>query len=92
MSSAILIALLVAADPPVLEVTADDTVVTESCRISIPEGLVIRDANGDGVIHVGADSVTLDFNSSPGALRARRPARRSIAWTVSGSGSTIITA
>jgi len=37
---------------PVVEVTLDDTVIDTSCTVVIPEGLVIEDANGDGVLHM----------------------------------------
>jgi parallel beta-helix repeat protein len=46
---------------PVLVVTEDDTKVTESCRIVIPEGLVIRDANNNGVLHVESDGIAVVF-------------------------------
>ncbi len=57
---------------PVLEVTRDDTVVTRSCRIVIPPGTVIADANTNGVLHVAADRITLEF--APGSeLRGAPP-------------------
>lgn len=46
---------------PVKVVTEDDTAITESCRIVIPEGLVIRDANGDGVLHIESDGIAVVF-------------------------------
>ncbi|MAG55904.1 MAG: hypothetical protein CMJ83_06405 [Planctomycetes bacterium] len=46
---------------PDLLVTKDDTVVDRSCRIVIPNGTVITDANGNGVIHVKAANVEITF-------------------------------
>ncbi len=57
---------------PVLEVTHDDTPVTRSCRVVIPPGTVIADANTNGVLHVRADGVTIEF--APGSeLRGAPP-------------------
>ena len=60
---------------PILELTADDTIVRESARIVIPPGTVLRDVAGDGVIQVAADDVRLVFEpgsvldgAAPGAL------------------------
>lgn len=65
---AVLIALLggPAADPnlPVVQVTADDTVITQSCRIVIPPDTVIADTNNDGVIQVRAADVHLLFDEN----------------------------
>ena len=44
-----------------LEVTHDDTVITQSCRIVIPVGRVIVDANTNGVIQIAADGITVEF-------------------------------
>jgi len=46
---------------PVMVVTEDDTKITESCRIVIPDGVVIRDANGDGVLHIESDGIAIVF-------------------------------
>ncbi|MBX3746493.1 MAG: right-handed parallel beta-helix repeat-containing protein [Verrucomicrobiae bacterium] len=46
---------------PTLVLTEDDTVVRESCEVAIPAGTVIRDANGDGVLRVEADDITIRF-------------------------------
>lgn len=45
---------------PVVEVLADNTVIDRSCRLSIPNPL-IADTDGNGVIHVVADNITIDF-------------------------------
>jgi hypothetical protein len=59
-----------AADLPVVVVDRDDVVITESCRVVIPEGMVIADTNGDGVIHVRADGVRVEF--APGSVLVGR--------------------
>ena len=48
-----------AAPLPVVVVTRDDTVLTQSCRVVFPA--VIPDANGNGVVHVGASGITVEF-------------------------------
>ena len=58
---------------PVLQVTHDDTVITQSCWVEIPPSAVIADTNGNGVIHIGADGITIRFR--PGSvLRGADPA------------------
>ena len=42
---------------PELVVRADDTRVERSCRLVVPEGLVLEDVAGDGVVQVVADDV-----------------------------------
>lgn len=56
--------------PIVLE--HDDTVVTESCVIMIPAGTVIEDRNGDGVVQVAADGITVSFTEAS-LLRGAAP-------------------
>lgn len=57
---------------PVLEVTRDDTLITRSCRVVIPPGTVIADVNTNGVLHVAADGITIEF--APGSeLRGATP-------------------
>jgi parallel beta-helix repeat protein len=51
---------------PVLILEHDDTVITESTLIVIPEGLVIEDQNGDGVIHIASDRIAVAF--APGSI------------------------
>lgn len=51
---------------PVVRVSADNTVIDRSCVVEIAPGAVIADADGDGVIHVRADGVTVEF--APGAV------------------------
>ena len=62
------------ADLPVVEVTADDTVITKSCRVVIAEGAVIEDAKGDGVIQIGAPDIRVEF--APGAVLRGSPKDR----------------
>lgn len=50
-----------AADLPVVRITADDTRIDRSCRVVVPSGVIIPDANGDGVIHIAADDITIEF-------------------------------
>lgn len=57
---------------PVLEVTQDDTVITRSCRVVVPPGVVIADANTNGVLHVAADHITIEF--APGSALRGAPA------------------
>jgi parallel beta-helix repeat protein len=62
-------------DLPTIEVTADDTVITESCRVVIPPDLVIEDVNDDGVIQIGASDIEIEF--VPGSvLRGTPPGTR----------------
>lgn len=63
-----LLALLIAphADLPVVVVDRDNVRITESCSVRIPEGSIIADADGDGVIHVAADDIMIRFE--PGAV------------------------
>ncbi|MFN0059108.1 MAG: right-handed parallel beta-helix repeat-containing protein [Planctomycetota bacterium] len=46
---------------PELQVASDDTVVDHSCRLTIAPGLVIHDANANGVIQVRGDNLTIEF-------------------------------
>jgi parallel beta-helix repeat protein len=46
---------------PVVVVTGDDTVIRESCIVRIAPDAVIADSNGDGVIHIEADGITVAF-------------------------------
>jgi parallel beta-helix repeat protein len=54
-------AVVAGADRPTITVTAPNTVLTQSCRVVIPQGLVIRDAGDQGVIVVGAPNIEIDF-------------------------------
>ncbi len=67
-----LLAVIAAAQPPVVEVSRDNTTITESCIIRIAPGAVIEDADGDGVIHIKADAVTVEFEAGS-VLRGAKP-------------------
>ncbi len=58
--------------PAVVAVVADDTVIDRSCVVRIAPGAVIPDVNGDGVIHIRADGVTVSFE--PGSALRGAPA------------------
>lgn len=55
------LALGQATELPTLVVDRDDVRIDRSVRVVIPEGTVIEDAQRDGVIHVVADGVTVEF-------------------------------
>jgi hypothetical protein len=58
----LMIALAAAgAERPTIEVTAPNTVITQSCRVVIPPGAVIRDVNEQAVIRVGAPNIEIEF-------------------------------
>src|ERR1041385_1229661 len=46
---------------PTMILRADDTTIDHSCRVEIPPKMFIRDTNGDGVIHITADNITVEF-------------------------------
>lgn len=54
-------ALTTQAAQPVVKLIADDTPISESCRIEIPPGTIIEDKNGDGVLHVNAPGIVVEF-------------------------------
>ncbi len=67
-AAARLLALMVSvaatgAEWPIIEVTAPNTVITQSCRVVIPPGAVIRDVRDQGVIRVGAPNIEIEFVS-----------------------------
>ena len=47
--------------PPIVEVTSDDVVISQSCRVVIPAGTVIEDANNNGVIQITAGNIVVEF-------------------------------
>jgi parallel beta-helix repeat protein len=75
LTLSILCAALAAAEPPVITVSADDTRIDRSCIIRIDPDVVIEDANGDGVIHIVADGITVEFEE--GSQLRGAPADRS---------------
>ncbi len=46
---------------PDVIVDRDNVVIKESCRIVIPPGTVIRDSDDNGVLHIDADNITVEF-------------------------------
>ncbi len=46
---------------PEVVVANDDARITSSCIVRIAQDAVIADANGDGVIHIEADGITVEF-------------------------------
>jgi len=46
---------------PLFVLTVEDSKLARSCRVRIPPGVVLHDAEGDGVLQVVADGVTLEF-------------------------------
>lgn len=61
---------------PEVHVTGDDVSVTKSCRLVIDPGTVIPDANGNGVIHVNASDVVIEFGKGSvlrGSAEGTRP-------------------
>ena len=54
-------AAVAAVDRPTITVTTPNTVLTQSCRVVIPPGLVIRDVSDQGVIVVGAPDIEIEF-------------------------------
>ncbi|MBX3391289.1 MAG: right-handed parallel beta-helix repeat-containing protein [Phycisphaeraceae bacterium] len=58
---------------PEVTVTSDNTLITSSCRIVIPPGTVLADADGDGVIQVRGDNITVEF-AAGSELRGASPA------------------
>jgi parallel beta-helix repeat protein len=60
-----------AAELPRLTLTTDDTRISESCLVEIPADLVIADTNQNGVLHVAADGVRVEF--APGTVLRGAP-------------------
>jgi len=50
-----------AASPPEFRIASDDVRISQSCRIVIDPATVVEDRNGNGVIHVAASNVTIEF-------------------------------
>lgn len=68
----ILAAGLEPSELPELRVTRDNVVIVESCRVVIPEGCIIEDTDDNGVLHIQAAGITVEF--APGSeLRGARP-------------------
>src|SRR5690606_8393416 len=50
-----------AAGQETVTIARDNTVIDRSCRVVVPPGMVIEDTDGNGVIHITADGVTVEF-------------------------------
>lgn len=48
---------------PIVEVTNDNTKITESCLVRIEPGAVIADSDNNGVIQIDADDITVKFEA-----------------------------
>ncbi|MHC4823239.1 MAG: NosD domain-containing protein [Planctomycetota bacterium] len=57
---------------PVVEVVEDNTRIDQSCVVRISPDLVIADEDGNGVIHIGADEITVVFEKGT-VLRGAAP-------------------
>lgn len=66
MLAHLITALLLVApqDQPVVIVDKDDVEISVSCKVVIPKDKVIRDANGNGVIHVTRPGISIDFSGA----------------------------
>ncbi len=51
---------------PILEVSKDNTRITASCLVRIAPNVVITDSDGNGVLHVAADHIHVEFE--PGTV------------------------
>lgn len=60
------------ADLPTVTVSADNTRITQSCRVVIPPGQTLIDADGNGVIQIAASNVTVEF-APESVLRGAAP-------------------
>ncbi len=58
----------------VIEVASGPVVITRSCRIVIPPGTVLEDADGGGVLRIAASDVEVEF--ADGSVLAGAPAGR----------------
>lgn len=50
-----------AAEVPDVVVKSDNVEITASCRVVVPPGTVIKDADGNGVIHIKGTGITVTF-------------------------------
>ncbi|HEX2837152.1 MAG TPA: right-handed parallel beta-helix repeat-containing protein [Phycisphaerales bacterium] len=48
-------------DVPIVHVTRDNTVIDRTCSLVIDPAAVIEDSDGNGVIHIAADNITVSF-------------------------------
>ena len=68
-SAGLLLATSPALAAPVITLSKDDTVITQSCVVEIAS--VVEDANQNGVLHIKADNITVRFKNGS-ALRGAK--------------------
>src|SRR5437868_4815288 len=61
MLSIAFLACALAQPAPVTRIEHDDTRIASSCVVVVPRGSVVADANGNGVIQIDADGITVEF-------------------------------
>jgi parallel beta-helix repeat protein len=61
MVNLVFLCAVVAAEPPVVSVTQDHTKLAQSCTVRIAPDAVISNSDGEGVIQIDADGVTVEF-------------------------------
>ncbi|MHC4946658.1 MAG: right-handed parallel beta-helix repeat-containing protein [Planctomycetota bacterium] len=88
---AAILAPLPAAPPPLVVVDRDNVEITADCRVRVTAPIIV-DADGNGVIHVTGDDVTVAFEATP--LRGAAPdlapdRRRGTGIRVTGRGVTL---
>lgn len=72
---------------PEVVVDHDDFIIDRSCRVRMPKGLILTDANLNGVVHIRADDITVEFVEGEAELIA---AERGTPWdTLAGIGIII---
>lgn len=76
-------------DPPRIVVTADNTQITRSCIIEIPPGISIPDADGNGVIHITAPGIRVEFAKGSELWGGPRPSGEVVGVWDSYSGTGI---
>ena len=62
---------VIAANPPVVTIDRDNVQISESCIVEIRADL-IQDKDNNGVIHVAADGITIEFSNEHRELIACR--------------------
>jgi len=51
---------------PAVEVRGSPTVITQSCRVVIPPGLILADPNGQGALQIRGSNLEVEF--APGSI------------------------
>jgi parallel beta-helix repeat protein len=58
---AVFLAASAIAGKPTLEILSGQLVITQSCRVVIPKGIIIEDSRGGGVIQIEASNIKIEF-------------------------------